>query len=81
MITSATMQNWTLGWSLVRKDTAAPMMHMMPTLYTLIPIYLLSFRAGMLTFLVSHARKHPNSCKRREKEEYELCLREDHTKI
>lgn len=32
MITRATMQNWTLGWSLVRKDTAAPMMHMMPTL-------------------------------------------------
>lgn len=62
MITSATMQNWTLGWSLVRKDTAAPMMHMMPTLYTLIPMYLLSLRAGMLTFLVSHARKQPNNC-------------------
>jgi len=69
MITRATMQNWTLGWSLVRKDTAAPMMHMMPTLYTLIPMYLLSLRAGMLTFLVSHARKQPNNCleKREEK--------------
>ena len=32
MMTRATMQNWTLGWSRVRKDTAAPMMHMMPTL-------------------------------------------------
>lgn len=63
MITRATMQNWTLGWSLVRKDTAAPMMHMMPTLYTLIPMYLLSLRAGMLTFLVSQARKQPNNCR------------------
>lgn len=32
MMTSATMQNCTLGWSRVRKETAAPMMHMMPTL-------------------------------------------------
>lgn len=28
MMTRATMQNCTLGWSRVRKETAAPMMHM-----------------------------------------------------
>lgn len=67
MMTRATMQNCTLGWSRVRKDTAAPMIHMMPTLYTLIPMYLLSFRAGMLTFLVSQARKQPNNWRRRER--------------
>lgn len=32
MMTRATMQNCTLGWSRVRKETAAPMMHMIPTL-------------------------------------------------
>lgn len=61
MMTRATMQNCTLGWSLVRKETAAPMMHMIPTLYTLIPMYLLSLRAGMLTLRVSHAKKQPNN--------------------
>jgi hypothetical protein len=61
MMTRATMQNCTLGWSRVRKETAAPMMHMIPTLYTLIPMYLLSLRAGMLTLRVSHAKKQPNN--------------------
>lgn len=61
IMTKATMQNCTLGWSRVRNETAAPIMHIIPTLYTLIPMYLLSFKAGMLTFRVSQARKHPNS--------------------
>ena len=70
MMTKATMQNCTLGWSRVRNETAAPIMHIMPTLYTLIPMYLLSFKAGMLTFRVSQARKHPNNWndKRRKKD-------------
>lgn len=66
IMTRATMQNCTFGWSRVRKDTAAPMMHMIPTLYTLIPMYLLSFRAGILTFLVSQARKQPNNYNNKE---------------
>lgn len=61
IMTKATMQNCTLGWSRVRNETAAPIMHIIPTLYTLIPMYLLSFKAGMLTFRVSQARKHPNN--------------------
>lgn len=69
MMTRATMQNCTLGWSRVRKDTAAPMMHMIPTLYTLIPMYLLSLRAGMLTLRVSQAKKQPNNCNREQKGE------------
>lgn len=69
MMTRATMQNCTLGWSRVRKETAAPMMHMIPTLYTLIPMYLLSLRAGMLTLRVSHAKKQPNNCNREQKGE------------
>lgn len=42
------------------KLIAAPVTHMITTLYTLIPTYLLSFNAGMLTCLVSHAKKAPN---------------------
>lgn len=45
------------------KLIAAPIMHMITTLYTLIPTYLESFRAGMLTWRVSHARKAPKICK------------------
>lgn len=61
IMTKATMQNCTLGWSRVRNETAAPIMHIIPTLYTLIPMYLLSFKAGMLTFRVSQAKKQPNN--------------------
>ena len=42
------------------KLMAAPVTHMITTLYTLIPTYLLSFNAGILTCLVSHAKKAPN---------------------
>jgi hypothetical protein len=41
------------------KLIAAPIMHIITTLYTLIPTYLESLRAGMLTWRVSHARKAP----------------------
>lgn len=49
-------------WSRSTKEMAAPMLHMMTTLYTLMPTYLESFSAGMLTWRVSHARKQPNAC-------------------
>ena len=55
------MMNDELGRSLMMNDTAPPHTHMMTTLYTLIPMYLESFRAGMLTWRVSHAKKHPNT--------------------
>ena len=42
-------------------DRAAPITHMMTTLYTLIPMYLESLSAGMLTCRVSHARKQPKA--------------------
>lgn len=42
-------------------DKAAPITHMMTTLYTLIPMYLESFRAGILTCRVSHAKKQPKA--------------------
>ena len=48
-----------LGWSEMMNDMAAPHIHMITTLYTLIPMYFESFRAGMLTRLVSQARKQP----------------------
>lgn len=44
-------------------DIGAPIMHIITTLYTLIPMYFESFNAGILTRRVSHARKHPNTCK------------------
>lgn len=48
-------------------DRAAPITHMITTLYTLIPIYLESLSAGMLTCRVSHARKQPKAYKRKKK--------------
>ena len=47
--------------SLSTADIATPNTHMMVTLYTDIPTYLLSFKAGIWTFLVSHARNAPKS--------------------
>jgi hypothetical protein len=38
-----------LGWSLMTKEMAAPHIHMITVLYTLIPMYLESFRAGIVT--------------------------------
>lgn len=46
------------------KEMAAPMTHMMTTLYTDMPTYLESLSAGMLTWRVSHARKAPKICNR-----------------
>ena len=42
-------------------EMATPSTHMIVTLYTDMPTYLLSFKAGMDTFLVSHARNAPNN--------------------
>lgn len=47
-------------------------MHIMPTLYTLIPMYLLSFKAGMLTFRVSQAKKQPNNWNSRRRKRWWL---------
>lgn len=41
------------------KAIATPMTHMIKTLYTLMPTCLLSFNAGIETFLVSQAKKAP----------------------
>lgn len=41
-------------------DIGTPSEHMTTTLYTDIPMYLLSFNAGTLTCLVSQARKQPD---------------------
>ena len=43
------------------KAIADPAEHRMSTLYTLIPIYLESLRADMVTLRVSYAKKQPNS--------------------
>lgn len=48
-------------WSLRTKEIAAPATHMSTTLYTLMPTYLESFNAGMLTCRVSQARKAPKT--------------------
>ena len=45
--------------SLMMNEIGTPDTHMITMLYTLIPMYLESFRAGMVTCLVSHARKQP----------------------
>ena len=50
-------------WSVRMNEMATPMTHMMTTLYTLIPMYFESFKAGIVTCRVSHARKHPNAYK------------------
>ena len=42
---------------------AAPAEHIISTLYTLIPIYFESFRAGIVTWRVSYAKKQPNNLK------------------
>ena len=62
--------------SFMMKDMGTPLTHMTRTLYTLIPIYLESFKAGILTLLVSQAKKHPNICKSMmiELDEYSLVL-------
>lgn len=44
-------------------ESGAPSTHIITLLYTLIPMYFESFRAGIDTFRVSHARKQPNSYK------------------
>ena len=44
-------------------ERPAPMTHIITTLYTLIPIYFESFKAGIETCRVSQARKHPNALK------------------
>lgn len=58
-------------------DKAAPITHMITTLYTLIPMYLESLSAGMLTCRVSHARKQPKACKEKQKKAlnimYKVC--------
>ena len=51
------------NWSLIMNEIGTPDTHIITTLYTLIPMYLESFKAGMLTSLVSQAKKHPNICK------------------
>lgn len=56
----ANIMNMASCLSAKTKLIAAPVTHMITTLYTLIPTYLLSFNAGMLTCLVSHAKKAPN---------------------
>ena len=38
-----------VGWSLITTETAAPHTHMITTLYTLMPMYLESFSAGIDT--------------------------------
>lgn len=48
-------------WSLRTKEMAAPATHISTTLYTLMPTYLESFSAGMLTCRVSQARKAPKT--------------------
>lgn len=49
-------------WSRRTKDSPAPMTHMITTLYTDMPMYLESLRAGMDTCLVSQAKKIPKAC-------------------
>lgn len=61
MINNAMIMNDAFSSSLRTKLTATPRMHMMATLYTDIPTYLESLRAGICTDLVSHAKKAPNS--------------------
>lgn len=48
------------------KLMAAPMTHIITTLYTDIPTYLESLRAGMETWRVSQARNAPNICRIKE---------------
>ena len=55
------IMNSGLGLSLTTNEIAAPDKHIMTTLYTLIPMYLESFRAEIVTCRVSHAKKHPNT--------------------
>ena len=62
MMHSPMMVKDAFTWSLMTNDVAAPAIHIITTLYTLIPMYLESFRAGMLTWRVSQARKQPNIC-------------------
>ena len=61
MIARDTTQNCTLGSSLVRKEAGAPIRLMMPTVYTLHPMYRLSFRTAILTCWVSQDRKQPKT--------------------
>lgn len=48
----------------IMRAMAAPMMHIIVTLYTDNPMCLESFSAGIETFRVSHAKKAPNTSKR-----------------
>jgi len=57
---TANIMNMASCLSVSTKLIAAPVTHIITTLYTLIPTYLLSFNAGILTCRVSHARKAPN---------------------
>ena len=63
MMNTEMMTNEAVCSSFSTKVTATPRMHMMATLYTDIPTYLESFRAGICTDLVSHAKKAPNNYK------------------
>ena len=62
MINIAIMINEALSSSLRTKLTATPSIHMMATLYTDMPTYLESLRAGICTDRVSQAKKAPKSC-------------------
>ena len=55
------MRKAELGSCSMIEATATPATQMMTTLYTLSPMYLESFRAGMVTWRVSQARKQPNT--------------------
>jgi len=60
IMNTANIINMASCLSVSTKLIAAPVTHIITTLYTLIPTYLLSFNAGILTCRVSHARKAPN---------------------
>ena len=61
MIKTAMMIKDAFWSSLSTKLMAAPSTHMITTLYTDMPTYLLSFNAGICTFRVSHAKKAPKA--------------------